>query len=238
MNGLGARIKYFREWQGLTQADLEEKTGIKREYISKLENGELENPTYLTLSKIAQGIGIAVSELLEASPAQDLKPMPVIKIITSLANDQQLYLDVENGRYVTIPIVDNLMPPNKTSLKYLEGVQDYALIKSDMLKNNSALESLVCMWTPSGEESMSPIIKPNSLICVDLSQQDPQQLNGKIALLKDATTGCLSRYLRLDKNLIIGLPQDVSLYHAIIIPLEEKERILGRVIWCWAKIDD
>lgn len=54
---LGKRLKELREAQGFSQADLEKKTGIKREYISKLETSDLKNPTLNTMTKLAEGLG-------------------------------------------------------------------------------------------------------------------------------------------------------------------------------------
>lgn len=39
---LGASIKEYREHQGLTQAELAEKTGMKVPYISRIENGKVD----------------------------------------------------------------------------------------------------------------------------------------------------------------------------------------------------
>ena len=63
---LGNQIKSLRESKGLSQGDIEKRTGIKREYISKIETGDLENPTYKTLQKLAKGIGVSVIELIPA----------------------------------------------------------------------------------------------------------------------------------------------------------------------------
>lgn len=53
---LGERIKQLREDQGITQDYIEIVTGIKRTYLSHLENGSKShlNPTYNTLIKIAK----------------------------------------------------------------------------------------------------------------------------------------------------------------------------------------
>lgn len=61
---IGSRIRTARESKGLSQGQLQKKTGIKREYLSKLENDELKNPTIGTLSKIAKGCDLTLVELL------------------------------------------------------------------------------------------------------------------------------------------------------------------------------
>ena len=70
MATLGQKIQALRKQQRLSQAQLEQSTGIKREYISRLERGKLKNPTIGTLSKIAQGLDVTVENLLlcDSSP--------------------------------------------------------------------------------------------------------------------------------------------------------------------------
>jgi len=62
---IGKKIKNKRIELNMSQGDLTKKTGIKREYISKMENNHLSNPTLETLRKIAKAFGISVSKLLE-----------------------------------------------------------------------------------------------------------------------------------------------------------------------------
>ena len=64
MTTFGQRLKTLREKQGISQTRLERNTGIKREYISKLENDELKNPTYFTIQKLTRGLGVNISDLM------------------------------------------------------------------------------------------------------------------------------------------------------------------------------
>jgi transcriptional regulator with XRE-family HTH domain len=61
---LGQTIRLKREAQGLTQFELAEKSNVDRNYIGMLERGE-RNPSYLSLQKIARGLGISVNQLIE-----------------------------------------------------------------------------------------------------------------------------------------------------------------------------
>lgn len=61
---LGQRIRNIRESQGLTQYELAEKSNVDRNYIGMLERGE-RNPSYLSLQKVAGGLGIPVKQLLD-----------------------------------------------------------------------------------------------------------------------------------------------------------------------------
>jgi transcriptional regulator with XRE-family HTH domain len=64
---IGKRIRALREARGVTQFDIERDTGIKREYVSKLENGHLKNPTVNTVRDIADALDLTLSEFFDYS---------------------------------------------------------------------------------------------------------------------------------------------------------------------------
>lgn len=59
---LVTKIKEFREKAGLTQADLAEKVGVRRETIVHLENGKY-NPSLKLAMDIARVFDVTVEEL-------------------------------------------------------------------------------------------------------------------------------------------------------------------------------
>ena len=59
---LVTKIKEFREKEGLTQADLAEKVGARRETIVHLENGKY-NPSLKLAMDIARVFDVTVEEL-------------------------------------------------------------------------------------------------------------------------------------------------------------------------------
>jgi transcriptional regulator with XRE-family HTH domain len=59
---IGKRIQSLREKRGLTQEQLEEKSGINTKYVSAIERGQ-KNVTIKTLEKIAKGLDIELYEL-------------------------------------------------------------------------------------------------------------------------------------------------------------------------------
>lgn len=52
------QLKKERLRQGLSLADIRQRTGIGREAISKLENDPTPNPTILTLIRYAKAVGV------------------------------------------------------------------------------------------------------------------------------------------------------------------------------------
>jgi predicted XRE-type DNA-binding protein len=52
-----ARLKALRQAQGMTQAQVDERSGIGRANVSRLENLHLENPSLETLMRYAEAVG-------------------------------------------------------------------------------------------------------------------------------------------------------------------------------------
>jgi transcriptional regulator with XRE-family HTH domain len=63
----GANFRQIRLKARLTQADVEELTGIRQHYISEIENG-LQNLTLDTMTTLAQAIGTDLRSLLRRPP--------------------------------------------------------------------------------------------------------------------------------------------------------------------------
>ena len=62
-----ANLKAERERQALSLADVEERTGIRRSVLSRLENDATSNPTMLTLQRYAVALGLSLpAELTNA----------------------------------------------------------------------------------------------------------------------------------------------------------------------------
>lgn len=52
-----AALKALREKQALSISDLADRTGMDRAMISRLENGQLDNPTLATVTRYAKALG-------------------------------------------------------------------------------------------------------------------------------------------------------------------------------------
>jgi transcriptional regulator with XRE-family HTH domain len=60
----GANVRAKRIELGLTQRELGRETGVHPSYISAVERG-LRNPRLRTLDRLAKGLGVKASELVE-----------------------------------------------------------------------------------------------------------------------------------------------------------------------------
>ena len=63
--GIGDRIRTTRKAAGLSQEDLARRAGMSLKGMGDIERGAIADPHYLSLKKIADGLGIPVGELLE-----------------------------------------------------------------------------------------------------------------------------------------------------------------------------
>lgn len=60
----GLRVRQLRETRGWSQEDFAEKADLHRTYVSGIERGT-RNPTLTVLSRIAEGFGMTLDQLLE-----------------------------------------------------------------------------------------------------------------------------------------------------------------------------
>ncbi len=58
---IGTTIRTYRLQKGLSQGDIEKKTGLLRCYLSRVENGHTV-PSLDTLSKIAQALDLSIAQ--------------------------------------------------------------------------------------------------------------------------------------------------------------------------------
>ena len=59
---IGDRLRAIRERKGLSQCDIEQRTGIQSTYISRVENGHTV-PSLENLEEIASALGVPLHEL-------------------------------------------------------------------------------------------------------------------------------------------------------------------------------
>lgn len=70
-NTLGKRIRLCRENRNLGVNQLSRLCGINASYISALENGNKQNPSIDTLTKIANALNVTIDELLSNTVEQE-----------------------------------------------------------------------------------------------------------------------------------------------------------------------
>lgn len=107
MENLGRRLKYYREQIGLSQIDLSEKSNISQASIARIESGKQKNLKRETMKKLADGLGISLSQFIEpfmgvreeeasytsakAVPVLGIKDIDVIKAVGASAKKAETF---------------------------------------------------------------------------------------------------------------------------------------------------
>lgn len=72
---IGKRLRTMRESKGMSQGDIEKRSGLLRSYISRVEGGYTA-PSLTTLEKFARALGVEPYQLLYRSHGNP-RPAPV-----------------------------------------------------------------------------------------------------------------------------------------------------------------
>ena len=135
---LGARIKELRRRRGLTLEDLAERAGVSRAMISKVERGE-KNPTLVVTAKVAEGLGVTISELLRVEERREIVVIPRESRMTvrdpETGFERQLLSPTFGGRGVEF--VRNVVPRGSTSGKFpphRRGVEEHVVVEKGRLR--------------------------------------------------------------------------------------------------------
>jgi transcriptional regulator with XRE-family HTH domain len=135
---LGARVKELRRRRGLTLEDLAERAGVSRAMISKVERGE-KNPTLVVAAKVAEGLGVTISELLGVKERREIVVIPRERRMTmrdpESGFERQLLSPTFGGRGVEF--VRNVVPHGSTSGEFpphRRGVEEYMVVEKGRLR--------------------------------------------------------------------------------------------------------
>lgn len=74
-SALGERIKELREAAGLTHAEVAERAGISRSYVTRLEAGKVGLPSRGVLPRLAEALDTTREDLLRAAGFLEQLPM-------------------------------------------------------------------------------------------------------------------------------------------------------------------
>src|SRR6266704_697806 len=89
---IGARIRQIREQKGLSQGDIEKKTGLLRCYTSRVENG-FKVPTLETLERFASALDVPLYRLFYMGE----EPPPISRLTPHLSLEDLLLQETAGG---------------------------------------------------------------------------------------------------------------------------------------------
>ncbi|HEX4805718.1 MAG TPA: helix-turn-helix transcriptional regulator [Conexibacter sp.] len=75
LHALGAAVRDLRHGRWISQEDLGRRARLHRNYIGAIERGEI-NPTFRTLLRVVDGLGVSLPELIERYEAKAAQMRP------------------------------------------------------------------------------------------------------------------------------------------------------------------
>ena len=135
---VGERVRAMRREQDLTLDDLAGRSGVSRAMISKLERGE-KNPTLVVAAKVAEGLGVSLSQLLGTEDKREVILVPRERRMAmrdpETGFERQLLSPSFGGR--GIEFVRNIVPEGSTSGEFpphRRGVTEYVVVERGRLR--------------------------------------------------------------------------------------------------------
>ncbi len=225
MQNLGQRIRQLRKWRGFSQSDLETKSGIKREYLSKLENNELKNPTYHTLLKISSALGIPLTRLIEEIDKPLSRGEPVIKVVS--AQEKTTATDTP---FYAVPVISETLAAVNPLYLGEQDIVDYALVPRGWLEGDCSQNRYRCLRLGKNDRSMSPLLGPETIVCFDTQQNDPRQLQHRLAVVRGGEGVAFVRRLKVDDGYLVALPENLEAYGLNIFQTDKETPVIGKVV--------
>ena len=134
----GPRIRDLRRERELTLEELAARSGVSRAMISKLERGE-KNPTLVVAAKVAEGLGITLSNLMGVEERREVVVVPRGRRVTMRDSEtgfeRQLLSPAFGGRGVEF--IRNVVPEGATSGEFSphrRGVEEYVVVESGRVR--------------------------------------------------------------------------------------------------------
>jgi transcriptional regulator with XRE-family HTH domain len=135
---LGERVRALRRERGWTLEMLAERSGVSRAMISKLERGE-KNPTLVVAAKVAEGLGVSLSQLVGVEEKRKVVVVPRERRMTmrdpETGFERQLLSPSFGGRGVEF--IRNVVPAGSTSGEFpprRRGVEEYVVVERGRLR--------------------------------------------------------------------------------------------------------
>jgi transcriptional regulator with XRE-family HTH domain len=133
---LGERIRGLRRERGLTLEVLAGRSGVSRAMISKLERGE-KNPTLVVAAKVAEGLGVSLSQLVGVEERREVVVVPRERRMTVRDPETGFERQLLSPSFGGIEFIRNVMPEGSTSGEFpphRRGVEKYVVVEEGRLR--------------------------------------------------------------------------------------------------------
>ena len=210
---LGEKIKTLRKAKKWTMADLSQRSGLSKGYISMLERGVNPTtnkepiPTLETVYKIANAFGVPSDTLLDNVEGQ--VSINKVNLIETKRTGTIRRVPVLGTISCGVPII------SEENIDYYEEELD------DILPSGNIF------YLKTKGDSMAPTIPINSLVMI---REQPSVENGEIAaVLVNGDTEATLKRVHFSGDTVL-LQADNPLYPPYIVSEDNPARIIGKVI--------
>ena len=181
MENLGKRLKYYREQIGLSQIDLGEKSGISQASIARIESGKQKNLKRETMKKLADGLGISLTQLMEP--------------FTMVREEEAAYGSARAVPVLGIKDIDAVKGPGAYTRK------------ADTFEPSLSSDKKAFYLKVTPDITTRPVIEEGDLILIEPAAEIRE---GDMVLFLSTEKKCLGRiYCPYDNLLIQPLDQDL-----------------------------
>src|ERR687894_257765 len=135
---LGKRVKELRGRRSLTLEALAERSGVSRAMISKLERGE-KNPTLVVAAKLAEGLGVTLSQLAGMEERREVVVVPREKRMVMRDPETVFERQLLSPNFVGrgVDFIRNEIPEGSTSGEFpphRRGVEEHIVVERGSLR--------------------------------------------------------------------------------------------------------
>lgn len=140
-----------------------------------------------------------------------------------------------SDKYLPIPLIEGEISAGSGRDITTEDIVDFAIIYADWCKDP---ESVRCIRVKG--DSMTPILSSGSIVAIDLSQNDPRKLDGKMAAFRAPSGGASIKWCKVvEDGLIVGYPENKESIGADALLVYRDEEIdnciIGKIVWWWGR---
>jgi transcriptional regulator with XRE-family HTH domain len=133
---VGERVRGLRHERGWTLEVLAERSGVSRAMISKLERGE-KNPTLVVAAKVAEGLGVSLSQLVGIEERRRVVVVPRGRRTTMRDPETGFERQLLSPSFGELKFIRDVVPDGSTSGEFpphRRGVEEYLVVEKGRLR--------------------------------------------------------------------------------------------------------
>jgi len=209
-NSIGQRLRVEMKTRGVSSAELAKRADVKTSFIYDVISGKSANPSTVKLARVASGLGINLSALLDSDETGSAETLNA----GDYASVSRLMVDASGELRVATPAKDS-----EAFLFHKRWISEHLGI------NPSGLRTLLI----SGD-SMEPTLYHNDMVLVDTNQKSPSSPG--IFALFDGFDLTVKRVEYADHGAVprVRILSD-NPHYSIHERLAADTVIIGRIVW-------